>query len=140
MSHIYLKKRGECRANEDNLIKELLIKYDYYSEKKINYSIKFCEENIEKENDKIRKIVSFLSFILPFTISIVALFQRDETKKQAILTILCIGSIIIYFAYQVVKYFIEYIRACSNQMKIDYDGLKDDFKLGLFSYIKKRFF
>lgn len=43
------KKRGECRASEDNLIKELLIKYDYYSEKKINYLIKFCEENIEKK-------------------------------------------------------------------------------------------
>lgn len=106
-------------------------------------------KKILKKNDKSRKIVSFLSFILPFTISIIALFQLDETKKQSILTILCIGSIIIYFAYQVVKYFIEYIRACSNKMKIDYDGLKDelydillkdDFKLGLFSYIKKRFF
>ena len=56
---------------------------------------------------------------------------------------------IIYLGYQVAKYFIEYIRACSNQMKIDYDGLKDelyDILLKeefhgsiLFSYIKKRF-
>ena len=143
------KKRGECRGNEYNFIKELLIKYDYYSEKKINYLIKLCEENIQKENDKSRKIVSFLSFILPFIISIIALFQFDNITKQAVLIFLFICAVIIYLGYQVAKYFIEYIRACSNQMKIDYDGLKDELYdillkeefhgSSLFSYIKKRF-
>lgn len=146
---VAFRKRGECRGNEYNFIKELLIKYDYYSEKKINYLIKLCEENIQKENDKSRKIVSFLSFILPFIISIIALFQFDNITKQAVLIFLFICAVIIYLGYQVAKYFIEYIRACSNQMKIDCDGLKDelyDILLKeefhgsiLFSYIKKRF-
>lgn len=30
------KKRGECRGKENEFLKKLLKKYDYYSERKIN--------------------------------------------------------------------------------------------------------
>ncbi len=121
------KKRGECRGKENEFLKKLLKKYDYYSERKINILIKICEEEILIKKEKKQLLISIVMFILPFFISIIALFQiQERTKLVIFLTISLIILLIILILYYCFKYINSYIRALHNKIELDYDGLKNE--------------
>lgn len=66
-------------------------------------------------------------FILPFFISIIALFQiQERTKLVIFLTISLIILLIILILYYCFKYINSYIRALNNKIELDYDGLKNE--------------
>ena len=73
--NIVKRRRGEFRAKENNFIKNLLLKYNYYSEKKIKYLIELCNEEIHKKEEKKQFLISVVMFIIPLIISIIALLK-----------------------------------------------------------------
>jgi prepilin-type N-terminal cleavage/methylation domain-containing protein len=94
-----------AKTVENEFLKKLLKKYDYYSERKINILIKICEEEILIKKEKKQLLISIVMFILPFFISIIALFQiQERTKLVIFLTISLIILLIILILYYCFKY------------------------------------